>query len=114
MELRSDNYDGAMLVTVLDNRIDSASAVAFKDEMRGLTNDGPDRVVVDMKKVEFVDSSGLGAIVAAMKQIGAERKLELAALSPTVDKVFRLTRMDTVFTIHADAGAAIGDLQPLN
>ena len=114
MELRSDNYDGAMLVTVLDNRIDSASAVAIKDEMRGLTNDGPDRVVVDMKKVEFVDSSGLGAIVAAMKQIGAERKLELAALSPTVDKVFRLTRMDTVFTIHADAGAAIGDLQPLN
>ena len=43
---------------------------------------------------------GWGAVVAAMKALGPGRKLELAALTPTVEKVFRLTRMDTVFTIH--------------
>jgi anti-sigma B factor antagonist len=38
-----------------------------------------------------------------MKFLAPARKLELAGLTPTVEKVFRLTRMDSVFTIHADA-----------
>jgi anti-sigma B factor antagonist len=51
--------------------------------------------------VEFLDSSGLGAVIAVMKMLGPERRLELAALGPAVERVVRLTRMDTVFTIHA-------------
>ena len=35
-----------------------------------------------------------------MKQLGKERKLDLAGLTPMVDKVFRLTRMDTVFNLY--------------
>ena len=36
-----------------------------------------------------------------MKLLGPDRSLELAGLTPTVEKVFRLTRMDSIFTIHA-------------
>jgi anti-sigma B factor antagonist len=50
--------------------------------------------------VHFLDSSGLGAVVGVMKLLAPERRLELAGLTPTVAKVFRLTRMDSVFTIH--------------
>jgi len=57
-------------------------------------------VLLDLSRVAFLDSSGLGAVVAVMKLIGPERKLELVGLTPTVAKVFRLTRMDTIFTIH--------------
>jgi anti-sigma B factor antagonist len=53
-----------------------------------------------MSKVAFLDSSGLGALVAAMKQMSASRQLELACLSDAVHKVFRLTRMDSVFRVH--------------
>jgi anti-sigma B factor antagonist len=35
-----------------------------------------------------------------MKALAPDRKLELSGLTPTVQKVFRLTRMDTIFTIH--------------
>ena len=35
-----------------------------------------------------------------MKQLDGDRRLDLASLSPTVDKVFRLTRMDTVFRLY--------------
>ncbi len=46
--------------------------------------------------------------MAALKQMGKNRKLDLAALTPDVAKVFQLTRMDTVFDIHKDIpGAAI-------
>jgi len=107
MELLAEHLSDATLITVNENRIDAACAIAFKDRMRELTKEGPARIVVDMAQVNFVDSSGLGAIVAAMKALGDGQKMELAALSVTVDKVFRLTRMDTVFDIHHSAAIAL-------
>ncbi len=96
-----------MIVTVNALRIDAAVAIQFKDHMRAILDRAQGRVVLDLAQVEFVDSSGLGAIVAAMKQMRDGTRLELAALQPNVEKVFRLTRMDTVFPIHVAADAAV-------
>ena len=108
MELDSNILDGVQVITVNADRIDSAGAIRFKDAMRAEAGDGPGRVVLDLGQVAFVDSSGLGAIVAVMKFLGPDRKLDLAGLTPDVDKVFRLTRMDTVFGIFPDVSGAIG------
>jgi hypothetical protein len=51
----------------------------------------------DMSEVEFLDSSGLGAVVAARKLLGMDQHLALAGLQPAVEKVLRLTHMDRVF-----------------
>tara|TARA_R110000737_G_scaffold306998_1_gene314828 strand:- start:630 stop:968 length:339 start_codon:yes stop_codon:yes gene_type:complete len=107
MDLTSRLQDDVMIVTVNALRIDAAVAIQFKDQMRAALDEAKGRVVLDLAQVEFVDSSGLGAIVAAMKQMHSGAKLELAALRPNVDKVFRLTRMDTVFPIHLAAEAAV-------
>ena len=109
MELIHKDVNGTRLIEVEGGRLDAAVAIRFKDEMRVLTGDGPARVVLDMSRVDFLDSSGLGAVVAAMKQAASTHKLELAGLTPTVKKVFSLTRMDTVFTIHPNAQAALSD-----
>lgn len=100
MQLSAEDRGNYTLIRVEGERIDAAGAIQFKDRMRALTEGGMSRVVLDMTAVSFIDSSGLGAVVAAMKALGPDRTLELAALSPTVEKVFRLTRMDTVFRIH--------------
>lgn len=105
MHLASEDVGPLRVVTVTDERIDAAVAIQFKDMMRGLTDGGPAQVLLDLSRVTFLDSSGLGAVVAAMKQLGPDRSLELAGLTPAVQKVFRLTRMDTVFTIHPDAAS---------
>jgi len=106
MDMTASAQDGVTIVTVRSERIDAASAIRFKDRMRELTGEAEGRVVLDMASVDFIDSSGLGAIVSAMKVLGPDRKLELAGLTPKVMKVFRLTRMDGVFTLHADVAAA--------
>jgi anti-sigma B factor antagonist len=94
--------EGAALIAQLDEaRLDAAVAIQFKDRMREIAVGAPDRVILDLSRVEFLDSSGLGAVIAVMKMLGPERRLELAALGPAVERVVRLTRMDTVFTIHA-------------
>lgn len=108
MELESCHSNGVQIVTVRAERIDSAAAIRFKDAMRAETAGGSGPVVLDLGQVRFVDSSGLGAIVAVMKFLGPDRRLDLAGLTPDVDKVFRLTRMDSVFGIFSDADAAAG------
>ncbi|MCB2094414.1 MAG: STAS domain-containing protein [Rhodobacteraceae bacterium] len=101
MNLSSQAVDDAIVIHVHEKRIDAAIAIQFKDRVRELTNDPSERVILDMSQVEFVDSSGLGAIVSAMKFLAPDRRLELAGLTANVGKVFRLTRMDSVFPIHA-------------
>ena len=100
MELVAIDHDDMLVITANTTRIDASVAIQFKDQMRELANQTSERVVLDLGQVEFIDSSGLGAIVAAMKLVGADRKLELANLTSTVAKVFKLTRMDTIFTIQ--------------
>ncbi|MFN3211298.1 MAG: STAS domain-containing protein [Roseovarius sp.] len=107
MQLTSTTHNSILVITVEDNRIDAASAIRFKDAMRALTEDGPAHAVLDLSGVAFIDSSGLGAIIAAMKQMGEGCRLDLAGLTPDVARVFRLTRMDSIFVIHPDMAAAL-------
>ena len=99
------------MVSVLDNRIDAAVAIEFKDAMRASTEGGSETVVLDLSEVQFIDSSGLGAIVASMKHMGTSRTLALAGLTPTVEKVFRLTRMDSVFSVFPTLDGALDALK---
>ncbi|MEY8841895.1 STAS domain-containing protein [Cribrihabitans sp. XS_ASV171] len=107
MSLTSTVTGQTRVVTVHAERIDAAMAIQFKEDMRNATEGGPDRVVLDLSQVAFIDSSGLGAIVASMKQLGAGRRLDLAGLTPVVEKVFRLTRMDTVFNLFGSLDDAL-------
>jgi anti-sigma B factor antagonist len=107
MQLQTQTRPKVISVTVLEDRIDAATAIQFKEKMRDATQDGPVRVVLDLARVQFLDSSGLGAIVAVKKLLGPDRALELSGLTPTVEKVFRLTRMDSIFTIHSSLEVAV-------
>lgn len=103
MQLLTEDRGEVLIVRVLDRRIDSAVVIRFKDRMREIVDHRAQRVILDLGRVDFLDSSGLGAVVAVMKMLGPDRRLELMGLTPAVEKVFRLTRMDGVFTIHPSA-----------
>ena len=107
MDLATETQDDLLIVRAMEDRIDAAGAIQFKEQMRMICQNPQPRVMLDLSRVAFLDSSGLGAVVAVMKLLGPARRLELAALTPTVAKVFRLTRMDTVFTIHDSVPGAI-------
>lgn len=100
MKLQTRADADKMVIEVLENRLDAAIAVQFKDAIRDISSGAPSRVILDLGRVEFLDSSGLGSVVGAMKVLAPDRKLELASLQEPVHKVFRLTRMDTIFVIH--------------
>lgn len=107
MQLQTQTRPKVLSVLVMEDRIDAASAIQFKERMRDLTQTGDQRVVLDLSRVQFLDSSGLGAIVAVKKLLGPDRLLELSGLTPTVERVFHLTRMNSIFTIHDSLEVAL-------
>lgn len=98
MPLTSSDSEYAQIVHVEDSRLDASIAIQFKEDFRSLTSGGGD-VILEMSQVEFLDSSGLGSIVAVFKGLGPDRTMALAGLQPAVEKVMALTRMNTVFAI---------------
>ena len=107
MNLRAHEFGTDTVISVLEPRIDAALAIRFKDRVRDLAPDNAKRVVLDLSEVDFVDSSGLGAIVAVMKLLAPATRLELCGMGTTVAKVFSLTRMDRVFAIHESVADAV-------
>lgn len=107
MNLSFETRGAVGILRVEDSRLDASVAIAFKDRFRDLVSGSSGDVILDLANVAFLDSSGLGAIVAARKILGADRGLELAGLGPAVEKVMTLTRMNTVFPIHADVETAL-------
>jgi anti-sigma B factor antagonist len=85
-----------LVVTVNAMRIDASAALEFKDSMNTI-DESNSKILLNLEQVEFIDSSGLDAIISVMKHMGKERKMDLCAITPTVEKVFRLMRMDSIF-----------------
>ena len=108
MNLETSVHGEITLAKLCETRLDAAMSVRFKEALRELSDNGADYLVLDLSDVTFMDSSGLGAVVAVMKHMGREKTFKIAGLTPTVDKVFKLTRMDNVFDIYASAEEALG------
>lgn len=71
MALEVETRPAANGVTVLapTGRLDVAGAPALRDAIGEAVRNGPPKVVIDMEGVSFVDSTGLGSVIAALKQI---------------------------------------------
>ncbi len=107
MNLETQKYGDVIIVRLCEGRLDAALSVRFKEGMREIVDAGATDIVLDLGEVAFMDSSGLGAVVSVMKHIGREKTFRIAALTPAVDKVFKLTRMDSVFKILSSPNDAI-------
>ncbi|MFT6696321.1 MAG: anti-sigma B factor antagonist, partial [Paracoccaceae bacterium] len=80
MELKREDFNGIAVIRCLGARLDAVIAVQFKDRFRELADDQAQHFVLDMSLVKFMDSSGLGAVVAVYKSLGRERKFDIAGL----------------------------------
>src|SRR5712692_5683956 len=81
--------------------LDMAAADQMKRTLAGLIGKGQSRLVMDLGGVGYIDSSGMGAMVAAMKQArAAGGDVRLCALQDDVRGIFELTRLARAMSIH--------------
>ena len=100
MPIAMEMVKGVTFIQVPGRQLDASNAESFKAmAMADLT--GKSSVVLDLADVEFIDSSGLGILLACLRHVqGSGGDLRLCGLTPQVQMLFELVRMQRVFQIH--------------
>ena len=108
----SSHTDGDKTVVVVGGEIDVYTAPKLRERIVDLVEGGSYNLVIDMERVEFLDSTGLGVLVGGLKRVRAhDGSLRLVCTQDRILKIFRITGLTKVFPIHdsvADAVAAQG------
>jgi anti-sigma B factor antagonist len=107
MDFTTQNVDDLIAVIRGEGRLNMVSAPDLRSAVAEAVAAGRPRVVVDLSGVEFMDSSGLGALVGCLKttrQAGGD--LRIAAPSEQVTMVLELSNLDRILTSYASAADA--------
>ncbi len=71
--------------------------------------DGHNHLVIDMSRVDFIDSAGLGSIIGALRRVRShDGHLLLVCSQQQVRRAFEMCDLDRVFTFHVDVDSAVG------
>jgi anti-sigma B factor antagonist len=95
-------------VLPLKGEIDLHVSPSVTASLNTMIEKKPERLVVDLSGVSYIDSAGLAALIQAMQKVEAYGgKFLLAGLQETVRSIFEISRLDQVFQIFPDADAAL-------
>jgi anti-sigma B factor antagonist len=107
LRLRTRTVDGCLVVEV-GGEVDMTSAPTLRDHLLGHIGLGEPCVVVDLSEVDFVDSTGLSALVVAYRQaqeVGSS--LLVAGAQPSVRRVLEITQLDVLLEHRDDVADAV-------
>jgi anti-sigma B factor antagonist len=110
MRFEESKIGNVLIAKVLESRITADVAARFKEELVGYVNTGNRAIVLDLSDVTFIDSSGLGALIASLKGMGDGGELVLCGARDPVVDMFKLTRMNKVFRLFNSREEAISTL----
>lgn len=106
--LLSRRVVGNHTVIAVSGEVDIATADSLDAEITQVLADGAHHLVVDLSDVGFLDSTGLGVLVKALKRAReAGGTLAIVVTAERIAKVFRITGLDAVMPLHDDVDAAV-------
>ena len=107
----SQTSAGNVPILAVNGEVDVYSAPELKDKISELIQSGQTTLIVDLSGVAFLDSTGLGALVEARSATSeAGGSLPIVCSQDRILKLFTITGLDGVFSIHPDVGAAVAEL----
>lgn len=106
LEVRKvDSYS----VVDVEGEIDVYTAPKLREKLIELVSEGSYDVVVNLEAVDFLDSTGLGVLVGALKRVKAhDGSLSLVCTQDKILKIFKITGLTKVFPIHDSVEEAAG------
>ncbi|MGE3538388.1 MAG: STAS domain-containing protein [Candidatus Tectimicrobiota bacterium] len=107
MDVLCEPVNGVMVVVPAGPQLDASTAAEFQQAMTPVL-EAHTQVLVDLSRLDFVDSSGLGVFLACLRHIqGQGGELKLCGLLPPVRALFELVRMHRLFHIFDTQEAAL-------
>ena len=107
MLLEDETEGDSLVVSLKEKRLDAVIASSFREALFERIDRGCRHIVLDLTEVSFLDSSGLGAVVAIVKHLSGNGWLHLYGVTPAVMAVLKLTRMDRVLKTFDSRQAAV-------
>jgi anti-sigma B factor antagonist len=110
MQIDVATEHGAAIVTPVGARLDLEVAAGFRTTLLQVIEGGQHRVVVDLGDVIFIDSSGLGALVSALKtlkMLKGDGDIRLANVRPPVVALLEIIRLHRVFSSYPSVDQAV-------
>ncbi len=108
-EVTTEQLGDSTFVIALTGEVDLYTAPEFKQQLLDAIAKGAKNVVVDLSGTTFIDSTTLGVLVGGVKRLrGQDGQLSLVCSDRNIAKIFEITGLDRVFTIHETRDAAIG------
>ena len=110
-EIETEHVGDQTYVISLAGEVDLYTAPEFKQQLLEVIGRGGKNVVVDLSKTTFIDSTTLGVLVGGVKRLRTnDGQLSLVSSDRNILKIFEITGLDRVFTIHSSRGDAIASL----
>lgn len=95
-------------VLPLEGDIDLHVSPVVREALNAMIKKKPERIVIDLSRVTYIDSSGVAALILAMQDVEAYGgKFFLSGLQETLRLIFETSRLERVFRIFPDVDAAL-------
>jgi anti-sigma B factor antagonist len=108
MKCSTELREGRTILLVGEERLDASNSADLRETMLNILEAGGQQLVIDLSQVNFIDSSGLGALLSGFKSANLHSgSLVLAALQSRVQSMFELTRLHRVFDIFPSVDEAL-------
>ncbi len=106
MTFEKYTIDNVLIAKVCISRLDIQTTEQFRADAKSLFS--AERVVLNLESVEFIDSTGLGALLSLLRNLKShEGELRLTGVGAQVLSIFRLVRMNKVFEIYSTVEEAL-------
>ena len=108
MEIGVETRENHVAIVGFEGRLDMLAAVDVKQKLAAVVAEGYYRLVIDLQKVAFVDSSGLGALISGLKAARvAGGDLRLACADKQVRYILEVSTLDRVLRPYATVEEAL-------
>ena len=110
MDLKLSVDQATLGATVIEvsGEIDVYTAPKLREKLSILIEGGTYRLILDLEGVEFLDSTGLGALIGGLKRVRAhDGSIDIVCTQSRILRIFKITRLNKVFEIYDTAGDAL-------
>lgn len=100
MNFQFVNKNGSATLLINEERIDIQNASDLREQLLEFIYKGQNHLLLDLRKVQFIDSSGLGALVYGLREAKKSKgTIKVSKLSEHVSSMFSITRLNKIFEI---------------
>jgi len=112
LKMTNSEVDGVSVVELVGSIVLGEESTSFREKLKSMVAEGKKKIVLNMSEIKYIDSAGLGALVAA--HIGAKNQgasVRLCHLGKKFHEVMQITKLLTVFDVYETEAAAISSFQ---